>query len=148
MGHIGGGGIVVVGQRYGNRVIIGRVHQIGWQLRLGEHIEAEQQAELAEPTPPASSENIEKVRRLLMNTTGDGFDETTLDVLRRGRPGMTLNNEAYRLGLPSPGSDPFEKMGKPGYEAQTRELLRLGEENELSAAGFAPDDDQSISTER
>ncbi|MGY2060155.1 AbiV family abortive infection protein [Nocardia gipuzkoensis] len=133
----------------GLRDIIGRVHQIGWQLRLGEHIEAKQQAECAESTPPASPENIEAIRKLLMNAMGnDGFDETTLDVLRHGGPGMTLNNEAYRLHLPSPGSDPFESMGKPGYEAQTRELLRLGEENELPAADCPPDDDHSIGTER
>ncbi|MGY1976587.1 MULTISPECIES: AbiV family abortive infection protein [Nocardia] len=133
----------------GLRDIIGRVHQIGWQLRLGEHIEAKRQAECAESTPPASPENIEAIRKLLMNAMGnDGFDETTLDVLRHGGPGMTLNNEAYRLHLPSPGSDPFESMGKPGYEAQTRELLRLGEENELPAADCPPDDDHSIGTER
>ncbi|MGY1874939.1 AbiV family abortive infection protein [Nocardia gipuzkoensis] len=133
----------------GLRDIIGRVHQIGWQLRLGEHIEAKQQAECAESTPPASPENIEAIRKLLMNAMGnDGFDETTFDVLRHGGPGMTLNNEAYRLHLPSPGSDPFESMGKPGYEAQTRELLRLGEENELPAADCPPDDDHSIGTER
>ncbi|WP_083888054.1 AbiV family abortive infection protein [Nocardia asiatica] len=113
-----------------------------------EHIEAKQQAECAEPTPPASPENIKEIRKLLMNAMGDdGFDETTLDVLRHGRPGMTLNNDAYRLRLPSPGSNPFQNMGKPGYEAQTRELLRLGEENELPDEDSTPGD-QYIRTER
>ncbi|MBF6302978.1 hypothetical protein IU459_36530 [Nocardia amamiensis] len=102
----------------------------------------------AEPTPPTSPENIEEIRELLVNVSGkDGFDETTLDVLRHGTPGRTLNNDAYRLHLPSPGSHPFESMGRPGYEAQTRELLRLGEENELPDEDSTPDD-QNIRTER
>jgi hypothetical protein len=44
------------------RQVIGHVHQIGWQLRLGEHIVAKQQAEMAESVPPASEGRIEQAR--------------------------------------------------------------------------------------
>lgn len=66
--------------------VIAQVHQIGWQLRLGEHIEAKSQAQ---------------------------------SVGRR-----ELRNDGYRLHL---DSDPMSKLGKPGYEAQTRELMALYE---------------------
>jgi len=60
------------------REVIARVHQIGWQLRLGE------------PLP----------------------------------------NVTYRFNLPDADENPFRNVGKPGYEAETRELLRLAWEVE------------------
>ena len=54
--------------------------------------------------------------------------------------GPPLNNDAYRLRLPEPGSNPFANLGKPGYEAETRELLRLAEEAGLQFT----DDGESI----
>lgn len=119
--------------------LIGRVHQIGWQLRLGEHIEAKHQAQSSAPVPPASEEQIERVRRMLMSFMGGSFDESMLDDMRNGRPGTKLNNDGYRLHLPAPGSNPFESMGQPGYEAQTRELLRLGDELGLKEGVEADD---------
>lgn len=110
------------------RDLIGRVHQIGWQLRLGEHIEAKKQAELAESIPPASEELIDRVRSLFRDAMGGTFDESRLDGIRHGKPGIRLNNDEYRLRLPPLDANPFATMGKPGYEAQTRELLLLAEE--------------------
>jgi hypothetical protein len=48
----------------------------------------------------------------------------------QGRPGRVLNNDAYRLHLREPDSAPFAHLGKPGHEAETRELLRLAGESD------------------
>ena len=50
-----------------------------------------------------------------------------------------MNNDAYRLHLPEPGSDPFENLGRRGYEAQTRELIRLAEQVGLRSRVEAED---------
>lgn len=84
------------------REVIGHVHQIGWQIRLGEHIEAKGQAEMPH----------------------DG----------------ALNNESHRLRLPGPGSAPSPNLGRPGYEAETRELLRLAQEAGVTFADGEPDE--------
>ena len=42
--------------------IIGHVPRIGWQLRLGEHIFAKKQAEMADLVPRASENRIEQAR--------------------------------------------------------------------------------------
>ncbi len=113
------------------REVISHVHQIGWQIRLGEHIEAKQQAEMARDVPPASEESIEQMRAALGNSSlGDSsdFSEQVLDGMRRGRAGTKWNNDGYRLHLPGAGSDPFANLGKPGYEAETRELLQLADQ--------------------
>lgn len=110
------------------RTVISHVHQIGWQLRLGEHIEAKSQAESAAATLPASEADIEQARQLYMDADIDQYliDEL-LDSLRAGRPGHVLNNDAYRLHLPDAETGPFANLGKPGHEAETRELLRLAD---------------------
>jgi AbiV family abortive infection protein len=106
--------------------VIEHVHQIGWQLRLGEHIEAKSQAEAAATILPASEADIEQARQRYIDA---GIDEEMIDELlasqRTGRPGRVLNNAAYRLHLPEAGTDPFANVGKPGHEAETREILRL-----------------------
>lgn len=84
------------------RLVIQHVHQIGWQLRLGEHIIAKQQEQMAQ--------------------IAAGSDV-----------GLELHNDAYRIRLPAAGSDPFANLGKPGYEAETRELLRLAAEADAAA---------------
>jgi hypothetical protein len=108
------------------RTVIEHVHQIGWQLRLGEHIEAKSQAELATAILPASEAQIEQARQLYVDA---GIDKEMIDDLlvaqRAGRPGRVLNNDAYRLHLPEAGTAPFAHLGKPGHEAETRELVRL-----------------------
>ncbi|MTK03172.1 AbiV family abortive infection protein [Micromonospora sp. CP22] len=108
--------------------VINHVHQIGWQLRLGEHIEAKQQAEEARGVPPRTEAEIEKMRDIFSRLPGRAADEELYDSMRQGREGRKLNNDDYRLHLPEPGSNPFENLGKPGYEAETRELRRLAEE--------------------
>lgn len=106
--------------------VIRHVHQIGWQLRLGEHIEAKQQAQWAEEVPPATEEELEETRKLFAGVEPEVL-EAILDVQRRGKEGRELHNDAYRLHLPGPDSNPFENIGKPGYEAETRELIWLAE---------------------
>jgi len=105
--------------------VIGRVHQIGWQLRLGEHIEAKGQAERERGVQPSTEAELEDVRAMF----GDALDEEAMDdiieSMREGTPGTQYNNAGYRLRLPGPGSDPFANLGKPGYEAETREIARL-----------------------
>lgn len=118
------------------RTVVEHVHQIGWQLRLGEHIEAISQAESAAAILPASEADIEQARQLYIDA---GFDQDMIDELqasqRAGRPGHVLNNDAYRLHLPVAGSDPFANFGKPGHEAESRELLRLaGESGDVADA--------------
>jgi AbiV family abortive infection protein len=119
------------------RQVISQVHQIGWQLRLGEHIVAKQQAEMAEHVPPCTEDEIERRREFYRGIDGidDAVIESIVDGMRLGKEGTPLNNDAYRLHLPEPGSNPFTNMGKPGYEAETRELLRLAGEVGLTAAG-------------
>lgn len=48
--------------------------------------------------------------------------------LSEGIPGEPLNNAAYRFNPPGADRTPFRNLGKPGYEAETRELLALKEE--------------------
>ncbi len=128
------------------RQVISHVHQIGWQLRLGEHIVAKQQEEWTKAIPPASEAEVERMREIFSKVPGadDSFLEATIDGMRRGKDGTPLNNNAYRLRLPEPGSNPFRNMGKPGYEAQTRELLQLAEQIGLPLGdhtqGEAPDE--------
>jgi AbiV family abortive infection protein len=113
------------------RDVIEHVHQIGWQLRLGEHIEAKSQVEWAAAISPVSEAEIEQGRQLYADA---GIDRETIDDLLaaqlEGRPGRVLNNDAYRLHLPGPDSAPFAHLGKPGYEAESRELLRLARESD------------------
>lgn len=114
------------------REVIGHVHQIGWQLRLGEHIVAKQQEESAAAIPPATEDKIEEMRNAF-SKVDEAIVEEMLDGMREGTEGTPLHNDAYRLRLPEPGSDPFANLGKPGYEAETRELMRLAEETGLTA---------------
>jgi AbiV family abortive infection protein len=108
--------------------VINHVHQIGWQLRLGEHIEAKQQAEAARGIPAASETEIERMRELYSDLPGAEPDESVFDSMRQGQAGTPLKNDAYRLHLPGADANSFKNFGKPGYEAETRELLQLAEE--------------------
>jgi hypothetical protein len=106
--------------------VLSHVHQIGWQLRLGEHIEATRQAEEAREVQPRSEAQIEEMREMFSGLPEP--DEAFYESLRQGWQGRRLNNEGYRLHLPDTGSNPFENLGKPGHEAASRELMRLCEE--------------------
>lgn len=44
--------------------VIGHLHQIGWQLRFGEHIEARQQAEESRGGPPLTEAETEEMREV------------------------------------------------------------------------------------
>lgn len=113
--------------------VIRHVHQIGWQLRLGEHIEAQGQEEMALDVPPASEEDIERMRETLSGVLDADQVKTMLNRMRQGTTGQQVNNDDYRLKLPGPGSKPFAKLGMPGYEAETRELQRLADELDREA---------------
>jgi hypothetical protein len=70
--------------------MIEMVHQVGWQVRLGDHIRSK---------------------------------DSQYDYLT----GTTRNNKAYLHT--QTGSKPFENLGKPGYEAETRELMAMMADN-------------------
>lgn len=109
--------------------VIEHVHQIGWQLRLGEHIEAKKQAERLLGSPASSDAEIDEMRRSLegFDSTDDQFVDRLLTAMKVSVPGTPLNNDEYRLHLPSPDVSPFANLDKPGYEAQARELQRMAE---------------------
>lgn len=108
--------------------VISHVHQIGWQLRLGEHIEAKQQAQMELDVSPAAEEDVAGMREALSRIDNREVVENMLNVMRKGNPGQRLNNDTYRLKLPEPGSSPFANVGRAGYEAESRELTRLAKE--------------------
>jgi AbiV family abortive infection protein len=109
------------------RTAIAHVHQVGWQIRLGEHIEAKAQEQAALDVPASDEAEIEKMRSVLKNVDSD-TRERILSNMRTARPGQKLANNAYRLKLPAANANPFANLGRPGYEAETRELLNLAGE--------------------
>ena len=98
------------------RDVIEHVHQLGWQLRLGEHIEAKSQAAWAAAIPPASEAGIEQSRQL---SVGAGIDQETIDNLLAARlapsrtPGRMRANRARPAGLASSRIWPASG-GRPG----------------------------------
>lgn len=111
--------------------VLARVHQIGWQLRLGEHIESKRQLEEERGLEPASPGELAEHRAMLRSVDAE-MREEMLEAFRVGRPGRQLSNAAYRL---QPTGAPFENFGRLGYEAQTRELMDLWEEMTSSPPG-------------
>lgn len=109
--------------------VLAAVHQIGWQLRLGEHIEGKRQDQQEEGIPAASAELIQYMSSLGIDINGRE------DAI----PGTPLRNASYRFNDPEKkSSEPFQNMGKPGYEAETRELLALMVEHSADS-GPLPD---------
>lgn len=106
------------------RAVIGHVHQIGWQLRLGEHIEGKRRLQHEQDVPPASEAEIKRMREL-MSTIDPDIADQILATMRSGTAGESLNNAAYAFTLPS---NPFETVGRAGYEAQDRELWAILED--------------------
>lgn len=106
--------------------VIRHVHQIGWQLRLGEHIEGKRQLQCQQDVTPASEDAIESTRRLISSVNPEVV-ERIVESMREGTKGDKLNNAAYAFVLPD---NAFETVGRPGYEAQDRELWAL--RNELA----------------
>lgn len=105
------------------REVIEHVHQIGWQLRLGEHIEGRRQDDHERSVPPATEEEIENMRRLTRRIDPE-MAERLLESMREGSEGTPINNASYGFTL---SSEPFGNVGRPGYEAQDRELQALWE---------------------
>ncbi|MGP5077947.1 AbiV family abortive infection protein [Brachybacterium alimentarium] len=105
------------------REVIEHVHQIGWQLRLGEHIEGRRQEDHERSVPPATEEEIENMRRLTRRIDPE-MAERLLESMREGSEGTPINNASYGFTL---SSEPFGNVGRPGYEAQDRELQALWE---------------------
>lgn len=103
------------------RSVIGHVHQIGWQLRLGEHIEGKRRLQQEQEAPRATDEEIENIRTL-MRSLDPEIGQRIVESMREVRTGKKLNNAAYAFVLPE---NPFENVGRPGYEAQDRELFAL-----------------------
>lgn len=110
------------------RDVLAHVHQIGWQLRLGEHIEASKQDEQEAGVPPSTDE--EDLRWVMESDRLDqSIKDDLLAALRAGTPGEPLNNAAYRLRRPEDyDPNPFRDLGRPGYEAQSRELVWMADE--------------------
>lgn len=102
--------------------VIRHVHQIGWQLRLGEHIEGKRQDEQEEGSTPADPEML-----ALLSRPGSRTPNWLVDALREGVPGTPLKNAGYRFNPPGTDRTPFSTLGMPGYEAETRELLNLAD---------------------
>lgn len=110
------------------REVIARVHQIGWQLRLGEHIEGKRQDEKEAGLPPLNDDDLAWLAVDESKELDDVDKEFRADLqrsLREGVPGESLPNAAYRFNPPDADRSPFRNVGKPGYEAETRELMRL-----------------------
>lgn len=109
------------------RDVIAHVHQIGWQLRLGEHIEGKRQEEAEQGFPPASEAEVERMRSLFARVKDHDLVENIMESMRRGKSGIPRNNSAYTFHL---DDRPFGNVGKLGYEAETRELHRLAQEQD------------------
>ncbi|MFC9982886.1 AbiV family abortive infection protein [Gordonia sp. NPDC127522] len=110
------------------RAVVDSVHQIGWQLRLGEHIEGKRQHAQQQGVSPASEEEIEQTRHL-MRRADPRIVDRVVDSMRVGVRGKNLQNAGYGFVLPE---NPFENVGRPGYEAQDRELRALARDVEPS----------------
>ncbi|GAB3278415.1 hypothetical protein GCM10027449_18530 [Sinomonas notoginsengisoli] len=112
------------------RAVVGHIHQIGWQLRLGEHIEGKRRMERERDVPPMNEDDIQGMRTLMRRVDQD-MSERILESMRKGTQGKKLNNEAYAFRLPD---NPLENLGRSGYEAHDRELWAL-----MQDPGEAPD---------
>lgn len=116
------------------RDVVNHVHQIGWQLRLGEHIEGKRQLQRQQDVPPATDEEIESTRQAMKSVDPEMVEDLVAS-MREGTKGEKLNNATYAFALPA---NPFDTVGQPGYEAQDRELWAIAME-EIDDAAEAPD---------
>lgn len=104
------------------RDVIAHVHQISWQLRLGDRIESKRQEEEEQGAPSAKEVEIEQMRSLYSRVKDLNLVEDILESLRRGRSGIPRNNSAFSIRL---SDSPFWNVGKPTYLSATRELHPL-----------------------
>ena len=71
-----------------------------------------------------------------MRSVDRAIVEDIVESMRKGTQGEKPNNAAYGFTLPK---NPFENVGKPGYEAQDRELFALMESVEAERPDEDPD---------
>ncbi|WP_375388401.1 AbiV family abortive infection protein [uncultured Amnibacterium sp.] len=102
--------------------VLDRVHQIGWQLRMGEHIEGKRQDELEAGVAGEPNVGDDWLESAVVDP--DLCREMQLAV-RQGVPGAPLHNASYRFNPPGADTNPFRNVGSPGYEAEDRELAAL-----------------------
>lgn len=108
--------------------VIARVHQIGWQLRLGEHIEGKRQDEKEAGVPPANEDDLVWLAPVELTDASDDVQRLHAEIMqsmRDGVPGVPLRNTAYRFNPPGADMSPFRNVGRTGHEAETRELMLL-----------------------
>lgn len=114
------------------RKVVANVHQIGRQLRLGEHIEGKQQDEREAGVPPADNEHLAGMASVLRRVGSPPEAKEALswlvESMKDGIPGKPLSNAAYRFNPLGSDRSPFRNQGKAGYEAETRELMALNKE--------------------
>lgn len=112
------------------REVIARVHQIGWQLRLGEHIEGQGQDAKEAGIPAMTDGDLSWLMKddEDADPTAREFRADLERSIREGTPGAPLPNASYRFNPPGADRSPFRNLGKPGYEAETREIVRLARE--------------------
>ncbi|RAO52209.1 hypothetical protein LUPAC06_05987 [Micromonospora saelicesensis] len=115
------------------RETIAQIHQIGWQLRLGEHVEGKQQDEKESGASGLEDEALTWLDDIEEISDASPFLADLKRSLKSGTPGEALPNAAYRFNPPGVDRQPFRNLGKPGYEAETRELISLADELDKDA---------------
>lgn len=108
--------------------VIARVHQIGWQIRLGEHIEGKAQDQREAGVAPSRKSSLAFHRAANRESVDEQVRETLREIAAwalEGTPGEELNNAEYRFNPPGADRSPFRNVGNRGYEAETLELAAL-----------------------
>lgn len=103
----------------------------GEPFRLGEHIEGKKQDEQEAGVSPAAGEDVASMKGNRWADPPPEIQEVItrlVESMKAGIPGEPLNNAAYCFNPPGADRSPFRNLGKPGYEAETRELIALKEE--------------------
>lgn len=128
------------------RAVIGHVHKIGWQLRLGEHIEAKTLEDTTRDVPPATDKEIEEFKAMWeriqpnlptdVDTRTNSFNEM-IEIMREGVKGTELHNAQYAFRL---SSKPFQNVGKRGHEAEDRQLWLLSQGSDTLFEGTQDSD--------
>lgn len=120
------------------RDVIARVRQIGWQPRLGEHIEGKKQDKKEAGLPPLNDDDaawlaIEEDEHA--DDVAREFRDGLQQAMKERISGESLPNDGYRFNPPEADRSPFRNIGRPGYEAETREFMSL-------AHGFSQESDE------
>lgn len=95
--------------------VIAHVHQIGWQVRPGEHIEGTKQDEREAGMPPASENEVAWMKGSHWAESppeGQQISTELVVSMKEGTPGQPLQNEAYRFNPPGADRSPFRNLGE------------------------------------